>query len=196
MTNQSAERGRVVRDHVSLVVRFLLKRVLPLSLSLRIVAQVNTPGAVGSAVATSMLPYQGLLSRIAAIVEYQPAIRDRSYSTFPSRRAGRRMELTRCPRRVISSGLVTMISLATGISDNSLRMAIADSRLFSTCGSTTSRSTSLSGCASPRACEPKRMTRTGWNRRTIRSVISAMASFVVIARPSSHQSLEIPELCV
>jgi hypothetical protein len=53
-------------------------------------------------------------------------------------------------------------------------ISMAASRLLVISGSTTSRSMSLSACASPRACEPNRMSRNGWKRNTMRSVRAGM----------------------
>ena len=95
----------------------------------------------------------------------------RSYKTLPSRSAAWRTVPTTCPRRSTSSGVATTMSLLIGRSPSDLRMSTAVRRLSGTSGNPTSRSTSLHGCAVPRAWEPNSRTLDGWKRSTIRSTI-------------------------
>ena len=70
-----------------------------------------------------------------------------------------------------SSGVVTMISLGMRIPCSATPISTALSCFDPFTGITTRRSTSLSGPPSPRACEPNRMTFSGWNRYAMRSTI-------------------------
>jgi len=74
-----------------------------------------------------------------------------------------------------------MISLGTRMSCNATPISTAFFRFEPFTSITTSRSTSLSGPPSPRACEPNRITRSGLNSLTIRSTISRICFLTVFS---------------
>src|ERR1019366_5119251 len=81
-------------------------------------------------------------------------------------------------RHAKASGVVTMISMGTEKQCNATLISMPFSRTSPTTGMTISKSTSLSGPASPRACEPNRMTCSGSNCLTIRLTMRSMIAFI------------------
>ena len=77
-------------------------------------------------------------------------------------------------RRVTSSGVAITMSLQTGRSPRARRISIAVSRLSDTLGRITSKSTSLESVAVPRAWDPKRTSREGFQPSTMRSTMVDM----------------------
>ena len=111
---------------------------------------------------------------------HEPRDRGPSYTVTPSRSAAWSTVPITVPRRLISSGVVTTISLLNGRSPRARLISTAARRLSGTSRITTRRSTSLDPSAVPRACDPKRTTRDGWNLPTMRSTIVAIFAFEVI----------------
>jgi len=109
----------------------------------------------------------------------------RSYTAFPSRSADLSTSPGVSPRRATSSGSVGKTSMAARRPRRAFAMLAAVSRLSPKCGTTTSRSRSLSGCASPRAYEPKRMMRSGSNPSTRRAMASGSFSQPHLRRASA-----------
>ncbi len=103
-----------------------------------------------------------------------------------------------------SSGVVTMTSTGVRIFRRALRISSWHERLVPDIGITTSRSTSLFESAVPRACEPNRITRSGWNssttRWTIWSIVFWVAFFATVLpleswpRPRHRQSRSSKEI--
>lgn len=85
-------------------------------------------------------------------------------------------------RQAKSSGRLTMMSFETGKSCNAVRISMAFSRFDPSTAITTNKSTSLSGPASPRACEPNRIACSGSKHSTIRLTICRIRVRVVGAR--------------
>lgn len=77
--------------------------------------------------------------RTSATCAPLPGVQGRSYTTFPSRKAARSTDPTRCPRRLISSGSVGMTSTGTGRSPTARSMATNVCRLSLIWGRTTRR---------------------------------------------------------
>jgi hypothetical protein len=119
----------------------------PAQLNLRPDRGAARPQAIGRDCPRRAIPLGLKNARRFEIVRAEPprCSQERSYSTWPSCSAGRRTVPMRSPRRAISFGVVTTISLGIRKPASTRLISIAARRTSAHSGRTTSRSTSLNG---------------------------------------------------